>query len=480
MENRNMFLGIIGVLVLVVIGLGIDRSNQFTTLSGQVEVAETALADAQAENETLSSDLEAQAETVTQSEETVAALSTQMAVSATEFESQISELSDASSILAQNNEGFATEVADLSEQRDGLQTDLDDRANVFATLEAENTALQAQLDDTSTANANAMATLEAENAGLLAQVEALMPTATLVPEPTAEVETSAPDSSDLEFVFQVDIDNRGLAQISPNNLSIAILQSDNSIEIVSAVDGVHQLTVDGFEGDLSDFIYAKDGDSMAAISDNTTLIVFAATTGATSFEQDYDNPIKGYDLSSDGEAIAVGTANRFEIKVFDSIEQSRPDGVTSLDWSDDGSQIVITNGRSVSILDIEDNSIVGTSDLDDDGAQVIDASFSPDGSHIIGVTVDSELIVWSLESGEIVWQTSLEASTINDVAWSSDSAYVAVLTEEGISIYGMDGAWVAQATIEGVTSLDWSSDGEFLALATADQVSVVDTSTLLN
>ena len=33
MENRNMLFGIIGLLVLMVIGLGIDRSNQFATLT---------------------------------------------------------------------------------------------------------------------------------------------------------------------------------------------------------------------------------------------------------------------------------------------------------------------------------------------------------------------------------------------------------------------------------------------------------------
>jgi len=483
MDNRNMLFGIIGLLVLVVIGLGIDRSNQFATLTGQIEVAETAVADAQAENETLSADLEAQAEVVTQGEETISALSTQIAVSSTEFESQISELSDASSVLETNNEGFATEVADLSAQVDELQADLDaavaDADTVkdnYATAEAQIIVLQTEAEDI----ANFAATTEADNIALQAQVEALMPTATLMPEPTVAVDTTAPDGLDLEFVFQVESDNRAIVQISPNNQSIAILQSDNTIDVISSVDGTHQLTIDGFDGDLSDFIYAEDGRSMAAISDNNTVIVFAATTGATSFEQEFDNPIKGYDLSPDSEAIAVGTANRLEIKVFDSIEQSRPDGITSLDWSDDGTQIVISNGRSVSILAIENNSIAGTTDLDDGGAQVIDASFSPDGSHIIGITVNTELILWSVESGEIVWQTTVEASAINDVAWSGDSAYVAVVAEADISIYGLDGEWVAQATIDGATAVDWSSDGAFLVFATAEQVSVVDATTLLD
>jgi WD40 repeat protein len=472
MENRNMLFGIIGLLVLMVIGLGIDRSNQFATLTEQIEVGETAVADAQAENETLSADLEALEEA---NAEELAALSTQMAVSSTEFESQISEISSASDVLADNNEAFATEaadlsiqIADLSEQRDTLQSDLD-------TASTNADELQTALDD----SANVVATLEAEKQALEAQVEAMMPEPTLVPEPTVAVDTSAPDSSDLEFVFVLELDNTAIVQISPDNESIAILQSDNTIKIVSAVDGTQQLILDGFDGDLSDFIYSADGRSIAAIANNNTLIVFSASTGTISYEQEYDNPITGYDLSPDGNAIAVGTRNRLEIKVFDGIEQSRPDGVTSLDWSDDGSQIVITNGRSVSLLGIEDYTIASTTDLDDGGAQVVHAAISPDGSHIVGTTVDSELIVWSVDSAEIVWQTSIDATAINDVAWSSESAYVALVAEADISIYGTDGAWVAQATIDSATAVDWSSDGTFLVFATADQVSVVEAATLI-
>jgi predicted nucleic acid-binding Zn-ribbon protein len=480
MENRNMIFGVIGLLILVVIGLGIDRANQFTTLTEQANLAETAVAEAQVISHNLATTLEAQTGDLDAQTDNIEALSAQMAISSTEFESQIAELSDASTVLEENNEGFATQVADLSSQvddlsgqKDGLQSDLDEAS-------ANADGLQTQLDEMTTENADAIATLEAENQALQAQVEALMPTATPSPEPAIEVETSAPDSADLEFVFQLDIDNKDAVQISPDNLSIAILRADNVIELVSAVDGTSQRETFFAKGDLSEFIYADNGRAMAAIMDNSTVIVFDSATAADIFEQEFDNPIQGYDLSSDSNAIAVGTRSRLEIKVFDSVEQSRPDGITSLDWSDDDTQIVISNGRSVSILDMEDYAISGTTDLDADGASVVDATFSPDGSHIVGVSVNQDLLVWSVESGEIIWQTSVDAEAINDIAWSSDSAYFAMVADGDVSIYGLDGSWVAQVTIDGVTSVDWSSDGAFLAFASAEQVSVVESASLLD
>lgn len=476
MENRNIIFGVIGLLVLVVIGLGIDRANQFTILTEQANIAEADVAEAQGISHNLASTLEAQTADLDAQTDNIEALSAQMAISSTEFESQIAELSDASTVLEENNEGFATQVADLSSQvddlsgqKDGLQSDLDEAS-------ANADGLQTQLDELTTENADAIATLEAENQALQAQVEALMPTAT---PPAIEVDTSAPDSADLEFVFQLDIDNKEAVQISPDNLSIAILRDDNVIELVSAMDGTHQLNIDEFDGDLSAFIYADSGRAMAGIVDNSTVIVFDSATGATSYEQEFDNPVQGYDLSSDGKAIAVGTRSRLEIKVFDSVEQSRPDGITSLDWSDDDTQIVISNGRSVSILDIEDYAISGTTDLDADGAQVVDASFSPDGAYIAGVSVNQDVLVWSVESGEIIWQTSIDAEAINDIAWSSDSVHFAVVAEGDISVYGLDGSWVAQVTVDGATSVDWSSDGSFLAFASAEQVSVVELADLL-
>lgn len=473
MENRNILFGVIGLLILVVIGLAVDRSNQFTTLTGQVEDAETAIADAQTENEALSTDLEAQTETLAQAEEEMDTLSAQFAVSSTAFEAQVAELSDASTVLENNNEGFATEVADLSGQRDDLQGDLDSAAE-----KAE--GLQTQLDDMSAENADAQATLEAENQALQAQVEALMPTEPPPSEPTVAVDTSAPDSADLAFVFQLDIDNKQAVQISPDNRSVAILRDDNVIELVSAVDGTHQLDVDGFDGDLSEFIYADSGRVMAAIADNSTVIVFDSATGIASFEQERQNPIKGYDFASDSNAITIGTARSIEITVFESNRsQTRQGGITSLDWSGDGTQLVIANGRSVTVLDIADYSISGTTDLDTSGAQVVDASFSPDGSHIAGVTVDSDLVVLSVESGQVVWQTSVDGEAINDIAWSSDSAHIALVADGDVSVYGLDGSWVAQVTIDGVTSVDWSSDGAFLVFASAGQVSVVETASLL-
>jgi len=306
-----------------------------------------------------------------------------------------------------------------------------------------------------------------------------VPTETPTPEPTIEPESSAQSTSDLEFAFTLDVDNRAV-QISPDGTSIAVLSDDNVLQLFSASDGTPQIELTGFDGELSDFVYASSGRAMAAIVDNTGVVVFDAATGVASFEDDYGNPVTGYDFSGDGTAIIAGTARNIEIALLASSQkQTRQDGVTSLDWSADGSRIVIANGRSVTIFEMSDNTIDSTTNLDTTGVSVVDVTFSPDGTSIAGATVDGELVMISAESGSIVWQTSVDADSIDDLAWSGDSQHVAVVADGDIRIYGVDGAFVLQATMDGANGVAWSADGELLAVSTDEQVGVVEVASLM-
>ena len=550
MENRNLFFGIIGLLILVVVGLAVDRSNQFTTLTSQ---AETVATQAQEASDNFSATIEAQSAVIDEQILNADTLSTQVAVSSTDFEAQISELSDAASALESVNTDFATQVADLSGQRDeltnqsdsqatevaslmedlddasgqneGLGTqvaDLSDENNALATqvadldgrndrlstqvflrygenalLSEDNEALSTQVANLQTdldeAGTNAdglqtqvadsvdeVATLSAENQVLQTQVAELMPTATPTPQPTMTPDLSVPDMADLEFVFQLDIENRGFAQVSPDGESIAILREDNMIELVDTLTGDSLNELTDFDGEISDIIFASDS-SIAGVLDSTKVILLDSESGNISFEHESNNPITDYDLSEDGNAIIIGDTRSIEIIVFDpGRNQTRQGGVTALDWSADGSQIVTSSGTTLTLFEISNYLISGSSEIDTSSAQVVDVVFSPDGSHIAGATVSSDLIVWSVESGEVVWQTEIDADSIDDMVWSSDSEYLVVVADGDIRVYSTTGSWVAHANIDGVTSVDWSSNGEFLVFASTDQVSVVGASALLN
>lgn len=485
MNDNRMLLGIIGLLIVAVIGLAVDRSNQIASLTDQVNQAQTDADEQTNLVATSVADAELQANNA-QTQAAIAATAQEDAVAQADLaatsEAQAMELQDSVVAFEDVNSGMGTEVADLSTQRDDLSAQVDDLSTQVADVSverddllADNESMSTQVVDLTTNNED----LSAQVDDLSTQIAESVPTATPSPEPTIEAETSAEASSDLEFVFTLDVANNAV-QIAPDNSSIAVLRDDNVIQVFSAEDGTPQIELSDFDGELSDFIYTSNGRAMAAVVDETGVIVFDAATSATSFEDDYGNPITGYDFSGDGDALIAGTARNIEIALLETSQtQTRQDGVTSLDWSADGSRIVIANGRTVTIFEMSDNTIDSTTNLDTTGVAVVDVAFSPDGAFIVGATVDAELVMISAESGSIVWQTEIDADAIDDIAWSSDSQQVAVVADGDIRIYGVDGSFAVQATMEGANGVAWSADGALLAISSADQVGIVEVASLM-
>ena len=74
--------------------------------------------------------------------------------------------------------------------------------------------------------------------------------------------------------------------------------------------------------------------------------------------------------------------------------------------------------------------------LGHDEEQVKDVSFSPDGQFIATASGDKQLRVWRLESGEVVWERTLE--DVACVDWSPDQKFLVAGTKGGIVVH--DGA----------------------------------------
>lgn len=506
MESRNILFGIIAILIGVVIGLAIDRSNQITSLTEQANLVATQAQDTSDELvatvDAQSTELETQIDAVAQSEAEIETLSTQMAVSSTDFEEQISELSDTAAAFEVVNANLATEVAEMESERDNLATENDDLSTQVADLSSQRDELTGQTSDFATQVADLatqndeligqadtfvtqVAELSSERDDLTSQIETLstqiaetIPTATPSPEPTIEAQTSSPGMTDIIFAFQTDLENRAVVDFTPDD-TLAILLDDNVIEVISSNGSSSQLELDNFDGEISDFIYSSDGESIVAISDESDIVVFDSNSGVVSFEKSGSTPIIGYDISDDGNAIIVGTARSIEISVFEpSRNQSRQGGIVSLDWSDEGSQIVTTNGSEVTVFTLNNYLISNTTQLNAEDAQVLQVAFAPDGSHVAGISVDGELLMWSVEVGEIVWRTELDLEAVDDLAWSPDSEHLILVAEGDIRIYGADGSWDVHTSADGITAVDWSDDGAFIVLASTEQVGVVEIDSL--
>jgi len=493
MENRNILFGVIGLLILAVVGLAVDRSNQISTLSTQ---ATTVADDAQTASDNMSATIEAQvgeldiqAEAVSERELAYEGLQTQAAVSSTVFENDIAELESAIAVLETNNTDFVTQVADLSDindtqatevadlsaqrddlsgQRDGLATEVADLTSQLDESIVGAEAIQTQIAD----GANIIATLEADNILLQEEVQSLIPTETPTPEPTVVAEVSA-----LDFALELDI-GTVMVQIAPDSASIAILRADNVIEFVSAEDGTSQRELTDLEDDISDFIFSNSGRSIAAISSLSRMLVFDSATGVVSLDEAIRNPVKGYDFAGDDGALAVLTGLETEIFPFDDSPSVTRIGGVTLDWSADGAMIVQTDGSLVEILTMDGYQIDEVIAVETDSNSILDVEFSPDGSHIAGYTADGMVMVWSVPDGEVIWSAETGTDMITDMDWSGDSANLAVIADGDVSIYSADGTSTTTTQIDGVTTVDWSADSSFVAFGSAETVYVVSADTL--
>lgn len=540
MENENssryILFGVIGLLVIAVIGLAVDRSNQITTLSEQVtqvaEEATTAAEDAQTAEEDMSATIEAQiGEIDSQSEVVIAAetsledLQTQVAVSSTAFEDEISELESAADVLESNNEDFATQVAelsdtneaqateiaelstqsdDLSAQRDELSTEVANAMDSVATAEADaliqadiaatsqadaliqadNAATQSAVAATTSADSvalaeqydesvNALSTLEASNAALQVQIEELLPTETASPEPT-----TVSEADDIDTMLEVDIDNAGVVEILPDSSSIAVLRDDNVIEFISAEDGTSQRELTDLDEGVQDFTFSNSGRSMAVVIDFSQVMVMDSATGVVSFDEAIRNPVRGYDFAGDDGALAVLTGLETEIFPFDESPSVTRIGGVTLDWSADGTMIAQTDGNLVELLMMDEYQIDEVVTIETDGGSILDLELSPDGSLIAGISADGMVMVWDVASAELSWSADSGVETVDDFDWSGDSAHLAVVASGEVSIYSADGTSTVTTTIGEATTVDWSADGSFIVFSDDETVTVVSADAL--
>ena len=510
MNNQTVLLGVIGLLVLGVIGLFIDRSNQITTLTEQ---AESVAADAQsaAENfeatiEAQTGELDSQTEAITAGEEALTELQTQVAVSSTEFEDQISELESANDVLESNNTDFVTQVAELSEVSELEANNAQTQAAVAATAQADALAqadlastqaaigatvaadaiIQAELAATSEAEAIALlsdvegfvsqnATLEASNIALATQVAELQPTSTPTPEPTVVAEVS-----ELEILWEADITGAGVIDIAPDGESVAVLRLDDVIVYLSTEDGTSQSELTDLPEGMQDFAFSNNGRSLAIVANFSQLFVLDSATGVIALEEAIRNPIRAYAFAGDDGAIAVQTGLETEIFTLEEGPRITRIGGVDLDWSADGANIASTDGSIIEILAMDGYQIDTTTAIETDISGILMIEFSPDSSMIAGVTAEGTVMVMDVASGEVVWSDETGSDMVDDVAWAGDSANLAVVAGGEVFVYSADGNSTTTASIADVVSVDWSDDGSLLVFASGETVWAISADTLTN
>ncbi len=143
------------------------------------------------------------------------------------------------------------------------------------------------------------------------------------------------------------------------------------------------------------------------------------------------------------------------------------------DWSrvatTDGGTVVLEPWESAGPAQV----LEGLDDADvADGSPVAAVAFSPDGRRVAAVGPGAEVLVWSVEGGEVV--ASLTASyTAEELAFSPDGTLLATAGGGPVEVHDLD-TGDSRVLGRGLSpAVAWSPDGRWLAGAGEDGVPVV-------
>jgi WD40 repeat protein len=289
------------------------------------------------------------------------------------------------------------------------------------------------------------------------------------------------DRNDLLLTIQ---DDSGINQLtfSPDGYTLATVSyNNNSVRLWNVSSGQQLTTLSENPYNLFNFAYSPDGKILATgfnevilwnVDDNTMmksldLNPFVSTMGN----------IYGIQFSPSAGILAIGTyrgslllldvASVKVLKIIESEDNFYPGNC--LDFSPDGRILAVcTEEKGLRLWDIEQ--LLPLNRLEDQTADIKLASFSPDGSTLIGTT-GSTIRNWDVTSGRLVYEFNGSDDDIRYIAFSPDGSILATVSQGEINLWEAATGNEFKVLIPGTPlayQIAFSPDGRILAAGLRD------------
>lgn len=282
--------------------------------------------------------------------------------------------------------------------------------------------------------------------------------------------------------------SRELAAASLNNLevdpersillalrSVSTTRSANGTVLPESLEALHRaivsspvrLTLTGHNTRVFSTAFSPDGNQLATIGDNGTVILWDAMTGTelrrlpgTTIPSDlYTDQRIAY--SPDGALLAACDSN--QLKLYDpesgaliSTLSGHEQDVLSVVFSRDGRYLATgSQDTSVRIWDVSSGRSIHI--LEGHAAEVGGLVFTPDGKLLLSSSEDGMLILWDVKTGELL--RSVPDFTAFKVSFSPDGTRVAASTWNGLQVWEYTPDLAELFTTEEDQSLITISDG---------------------
>ena len=190
---------------------------------------------------------------------------------------------------------------------------------------------------------------------------------------------------------------------APDSARLALARQDGTLELVDAVSGETQQSLQDEPGMVAQLLWSADGRNLAVLrsvmsADQATLSLWDVQDGTRLERREFETRAADMAFTPDGKALVVAAGRSLLLLDLAGLaEIGRMDGheerITALDFAPDGVRLV--SGATDGTLRVWDlRTREGLAILRAGGPEITDLQFHPDGNQLAVAQVDWSVILW--------------------------------------------------------------------------------------